>query len=398
MMPSFSLAENSQNLLVLDTPSHAVALEKSGLFKVFSVGAEIAVRPALNRVGIVVVGGTRYEVTPKLAVSQLFFLMSYSAKDPFLPESYRSDKRDLWDLIARVFLARTHQAVGRGLLYDYVTVEDELPLVKGSIRVEDQMARRPWTPIPLEVTYDDYSPNIVENKILKTALSRVLMMPGLDPNVRQRLLSLELVFAEVDSLPRGSHTPPWQLNRRNTGYQSALKLATIILENMSPSEGHGVHSMISFVVNLPGIFEDFLASIMQESFVGQFRRSLSVRTQRKQKIDREQKIEIRPDILVEEDGNQIVVADAKYKVGDQDKSAANDDIYQMVTYCKHLGLKSGHLILAGSSQGSATSTTHHLNDIGLKLHTHYLDLSASPENVIAQITNLAHKLVCSEEE
>lgn len=397
-MQSFSLAENSQHLLVLDTPSHADALEKSGLFKVFSVGTEIAVRPALNRVGIVVVGGTRYEVTPKLAISQLFFLMSYSAKDPFLPENYRSDKRDLWDLIARVFLARTHQAVGRGLLYDYVTVEDELPLVKGSIRVGDQMARRPLTPIPLEVTYDDYSPNILENKILKTALARVLMMPGLDPSVRQRLRALELVFAEVDSLPRGSRIPHWQVNRRNTGYQSALKLATIILENMSPGEGHGTHSMMSFVVNLPGVFEDFLATVMQESYLQLSHRSLSVKTQRKQKIDREQKIEIRPDILVEEDGHQIVVADAKYKVGDQDKSAANDDIYQMVTYCKHLGLKSGHLILAGSSQGGTTSTTHHLNGIGLKLHTYYLNLSASPENVIAQVANLAHRLVCSEGE
>lgn len=389
-MQTFCLPENSQELLLLQEPSHADVLKNSGLFDVLTVGTQHVLRPALNRVGIVAVGGTRYEVTPKLPVSQLFYLMSYSAKDPFLNESYSSDEKDLWNLIAKVFLSYTHRAVGRGLLYDYVSVDDALPLVKGSIRVGDQMARRPLVPIPLEVTYDDYSPNILENKILKSALARVLMMPGLAPGIRQGLRALEVVFDEVDALPRGARVPEWQENRRNKSYRPALKLATMILNNMSPGEGTGKNSMLSFVVNLPGIFEDFLEATLQKALAAH---QVKVTAQNSEYLDKEKRIKIRPDLIFQGDASVRAIADAKYKMGDTDKSAANADIYQMITYCKYFGLDEGHLILAGSRQGSFSSSTSHLPEVGVTLHTHYLDLGAEPAAIENQVTNLAAKLL-----
>lgn len=394
-MSQLTFIENSPQLQVIADPSHLDFLAASGLFEVVNIGVENAIRPRLNRVGVVVVGETRYEVKPKLSISQLFFLMSFGQRDFFLESSFQAEENSLWGLIARVFYAYTHRAVGRGLIYDYVSTNDALPLVKGTIRVSDQMARRSVVPLPLEVTYDDYSPNIVENKILKTALKRVQMLPGIQPDIRRYLRQLEIDFAEVDTLPRGSAVPHWTSNRRNLHYQPALKLARMILQSMSPSERTGEHSMLAFVVNLPQVFEDFLEAQLREYYRGISGRIVQVSAQNSSYLDREKLIKIRPDLSFRSAGQVVAIADAKYKVGDLNKSASNNDIYQLITYCKHFGLPEGHLIIAGSVSGQKGRTVHHLPNVGVTLTSHYLDLSQDSDQVIEQVRDLARNILAS---
>ena len=60
------------------------------------------------------------------------------------------------------------------------TVEDALRIVRGPIRIGDQIARRPGFLVPLEVTYDEYTPNIAENQILRAAIRRMVAVRRLD--------------------------------------------------------------------------------------------------------------------------------------------------------------------------------------------------------------------------
>jgi len=58
-----------------------------------------------------------------------------------------------------------------------ITALAALPLVRGRIRVADQIARRPGMPLPIEVRYDAYSTDVAEHRHLRSALPRMLAGP-----------------------------------------------------------------------------------------------------------------------------------------------------------------------------------------------------------------------------
>ena len=62
----------------------------------------------------------------------------------------------------------------RGILQGYVTREEALPLVRGHVRIANQLARRPGMLLPIEVRYDEYDVDVAENRILRSALRRML--------------------------------------------------------------------------------------------------------------------------------------------------------------------------------------------------------------------------------
>ena len=59
------------------------------------------------------------------------------------------------------------------LLRGYRREEDALNTVRGQIRFADQVGRRYGLPLPIEVAYDEYTEDIEQNRLLKTAIHRL---------------------------------------------------------------------------------------------------------------------------------------------------------------------------------------------------------------------------------
>lgn len=66
------------------------------------------------------------------------------------------------------------RALAPGVLQGYVTDNAALAIVRGRIQVGEQIARRPGIWLPLECSYDEYTADIAENRILRAAIRRVL--------------------------------------------------------------------------------------------------------------------------------------------------------------------------------------------------------------------------------
>ena len=45
-----------------------------------------------------------------------------------------------------------------------------MPSVRGRVRIAQQLRRRTGLPLPVEVTYDDFTPDILENRLLRAAI------------------------------------------------------------------------------------------------------------------------------------------------------------------------------------------------------------------------------------
>ena len=131
------------------------------------------------------------------------------------------------------------RALQRGVLQGYLTVDESLRTVKGRIRISDQISRRPGMLVPLEVSYDEFTEDIPENRILRAALERMSRVPGVRPDVLSRLRQLKGKLDAVTRLQSGAPLPPWPANRMNPRYHAVLRLSEVILRNASAEAGEG---------------------------------------------------------------------------------------------------------------------------------------------------------------
>ncbi|NYJ02428.1 5-methylcytosine-specific restriction enzyme subunit McrC [Nocardioides thalensis] len=341
-----------------------------------------------TKVGVVRVGQLQVSIQPKISIDRLVFLMGYATKPKFWRNhSVLLDvESDLPEALAHAFTRLAGKAVEQGLLQGYKTVDDSLPVLRGRIRVRDQISHRYGIGLPLEVTYDDFTVDIPENQILLATTIRLLRMANLSAPVRQRLQRLRLQLAVVTELGRGDMMPDWQATRLNTRYQPALHLAALILAGDSFEQRVGDLEVSGFVFDMWKIYEDFVSVALREAMTP-FGGSASL--QHRMYLDEADQVEMRPDFLwTTLDGRRIVV-DAKYKA-EKPAGFPQADLYQLLAYCTVLGLSEGHLVYAA---GNELAVEHAVRGAEVAITCHTLDLDQPPERLLEQVGDLASRLI-----
>ncbi len=342
-------------------------------------------------IGALNLGNMAVVVRPKIPVDRVMFLVAY-ALDPGGWRKYPFDLTpdvDVLEAVIRAFVHHARQAIRRGLLQGYRREEEALHTVRGRIRFNDQINRRFGIPLPLEVAFDEFTEDIEENRLLKTALHRLSHMPVRLPQSRRDVRTLRPLFNAVSlgAYPRGT-APPVEYTRLNSHYRPAVELARLIIENSSLELFHGEVTGASFVLDMNKVFQDFVTVALREKL------GVSENTFRSDKkiprvtLDQAGSIKLEPDLSWWESGKCTFVGDAKYK-NITDKSVPESDIYQMLAYITALNLQGGMLIYA---KGEADVATYQVRHAGKTIEVASLDLSGSIEEILAHVCSLACKV------
>jgi 5-methylcytosine-specific restriction enzyme subunit McrC len=203
------------------------------------------------------------EVKPKVSVHNLFRMLEYAyglKSFRFLDDLFRSDTlQDLYErlagLLSRLVLDRTR----RGLYLAYLTRSEHLPYVRGRLEAR-KLSLRPWA-VNLPCTYEDHTADIEDNRILSWTLFVIVRSGFLTerelPNVRRAYRALQ---GAVQTYPVGPESCVARLyNRLNADYEPMHALCRFFLENSGPTHERGDRSMLPFVVNMPRLYERFVA-------------------------------------------------------------------------------------------------------------------------------------------
>jgi 5-methylcytosine-specific restriction enzyme subunit McrC len=341
-----------------------------------------------SRIGVATGGGWELRVKPRLAIPKLFFLLAYAAD----PDGWKDESAefafdpDLLDAVASGFSWHALNALERGVLHGYVRIEERLPTIRGRVRFAEQIARSASLPLPVEVSYDDYIADIIENQMLKTATVALLRLPRLPALARKRLLKLRGLLDDVSLVDRPREVKMPTLTRLNERYGPSLRLAELILHASSIDAPKGPIVATAFVFDMNKVFEDFVSVALDESmerFGGQ------VRAQWSGWLDGGRQIRIRPDVTWWSDERCLAVADAKYKALEV-KGMPNADAYQMLAYCTSLGLQRGFLVYAKDSGEQPRSHTVRNSDCVIEVRT--LDVEEEPELLLGQVNVLADEI------
>ncbi|MFJ7202393.1 McrC family protein [Streptomyces sp. NPDC098789] len=342
----------------------------------------------LGKVGAIRLGGVEVHIAPKLPVRRLFFLLGYAA-DPV--KHWRDDTEgvevgaepELLPALAAAFVRQAERALRQGLLQGYRTTDSALTVVRGRIREGDQIRRRFGVPLPVEVTYDEFTTDIAENRLLLAATTRLLRLPGVPRPVHLGLSRLRARLADVSVLPPGHRLPVWRPSRLNTRYQAALRLAGLILREFSAEQGGAGTRLDGFVLDLAAVFEDFVCASLSRALRAYGGRSVA---QARHHLDEAGGILMKPDLVWYDDaGRPLGVVDAKYKA-ERREGFPGSDLYQMLAYCTVLGLPQGHLVYA---KGNEPRQQHAVRGSGTILTQHALDLDQSPDSVVRSMSVIA---------
>jgi 5-methylcytosine-specific restriction enzyme subunit McrC len=344
-------------------------------------------------IGSYTVGDVRLLIRPrKLTMDRVLWMLSY-ALDPVRSRDtvFEYEASDtIEDVVGLAYGRLVERALARGVLQGYRTVDEALPTIRGRLRVEDQLRKRLLIFPPAEVTYDDYTENITENRLLRAASRALLAHPLRSPSLRgtlRRHYGALAGAADVSYHRAAVPNPP--ITRLNARYAGALHLGRLILETVSYDLDHGGHRSTSFLVDMNDVFQRFVHTALEEALGCDLSREhpgqLATSTTSGDEVARGGLPRKYDTALVGPTGAVQVVIDAKYKLH-KAASAARDDVHQMLAYCIAEQLHDGVLVYVKAGQ---PEVVHSIKHVGVRIHVLTVDLDRDIETTLADIRRIA---------
>ena len=373
------------------TPEQGRALVASGVV----TAAPSAYHPGVwlvgpaGTVGAARVGDIEIRVKPKVEIARLLFLLGYSQHAAaWQPDTVPvAEAVDLVPVVAQALWRQTERAIYQGLLPGYVLVEESALVLRGRLREGEQLYRHHGLPLPLEIRHDEFTTDIAENRILRTACEQMLAVPRVDAGSQRMLRRLLRDFGDVTPIPRGDPVPAWQPSRLNARYHSALRLAELVLRATSVEHESGGIAVNGFLLDMPQLFEDFVTTALREAL--EATHGGRVQSQQRNYLDEAAQVVLKPDIVWTVRGSVAAVVDAKYKA-EKPTGYPNADLYQLLAYCTILGLANGHLVYA---KGNEEPARYVVRRSGVEIFCHAVDLSLAPNMLVSQMHELARTIV-----
>ncbi len=339
-------------------------------------------------IGALSAGSLAVEIRPKIPLDRVMFLISYALD----PKKWRDSGFDfgvedsLVEAVVPGFMRQIRRAFRRGVLQGYRVEEDALATVRGRIRFDDQIRHRFGIAPPIEVRYDEFTEDIDPNRLIKAAIRRLRRMRHRLPSTRNLLREFDGALASVSAVEfHRARLPDITWTPLNSHYRPAVELAKLILQSCSFELRHGQVRSTSFLVDMNGVFEDFVVTALREKL------GLTMHTLRQGEslgLDEAGKIKVQPDLSWWDLSQCLFVGDVKYKRLEA-RGIKHPDLYQLLSYTIAADLPQGLLIYAA---GEGERGAHEIVHVGKRLLIETLDLGGSPDEILGQIDRLAQRI------
>lgn len=379
--------EDADVATLIAHPQRPVAVEPSPIRGFWRLRAQA-------KVGAVHFDGFDLIIRPKAGLENVFYFMGIGR-----PRIWWSNDEldllvydDLFAGIARLLAHSVERAIGRGVQHGYVERCEPLVALRGRVDLKEQL-RHPYAPIPTACRYDDYTPDTKLNQLIRAALSRVLRLSGVPGTVR-RTLHLQLSLLEEVSPVEADlqWADKWQPSRLDRRYLPAVRLSSLILRRLVLSEAAGSTRAHSFLVDMNQLYERFIEEGLRRRLQAADK---SIRTigQEQRYLDVDNRLMIKPDIVVRQGSSTAFVLDSKYILAGDGATHVNHHA-QLLSYAIRHNVKDVALIyvLDPSLTGPVTDLVTTIRHADVRIHSWVLDLTQGPMQIEAGMDDLADRV------
>jgi len=349
-----------------------------------------------STIGTCQLPGLNVIIRPKLPINRVLFMLTYTLdKWKMQGEDVGfEDTDDLVEAMALAYAMALKRSLAGGLLQGYQTREEALQGVRGRLRFDEQLRRHFGRFPPVECRFDEYTEDILENRLLKAALTALGRMPIRNPRTRTALREWVPVMEPVSAVEyHPAQVPEVLYTRLNDRYRPALELARLILQGASFRLSAGRVQAATMLFDMNVVFEGFVVRALRDA-LGLSEREFPQNCKgRDLWLDEDRTQRLEPDFSWWRDGRCVLVGDVKYK--DLSKGVQAGDLYQALAYCVAADLPGAMFIHAA---GRAEERVIRIRNAGKTLELRSLVLDVGPRELLTQIGHFADEISKSRKE
>ncbi|WP_305811432.1 McrC family protein [Photobacterium leiognathi] len=249
--------------------------------------------------------------------------------------SIASRRMPLLDIFIEQFLQSVNRLVKRGLKSDYVTQVDNLCFHRGKLQVNNQVRHNIVNKHKFYVEYDEYLINRPANRLIATALNKLVAYTR-SPSNQRLLRELQFAFTEVPLSKSVKHDlMALKLDRSMLDYQEPISWAKLILDGFSPLSMKGESRSRSLLFPMEAVFESYVASVLRAELSDNEELTTQARSEHLVIHNEQEQFQLQPDLLISKPDDSMIVLDTKWKILDLEAhhyGLSQSDLYQMFAY------------------------------------------------------------------
>lgn len=232
-------------------------------------------------VGMVSVGGQAIQILPKIhridkglttheqakeATHNLLYLLNYAGYLSIHEHELANLSglnEDWFEVLTYIFATHMKEEWQRSAYRTYQTVEDELPVLRGKLRVGEQL-RHPARLHIFSVVYDEFTTDNRLNQVFRLVIERLWHMTR-DAHNRRLLGDLRMMMDEVTlytAITAAEAKPERLITRLNQRLAPLLTLARLFLDQSTLQLTGGDLSTYAFVFDMNIVFERFVVNFI----------------------------------------------------------------------------------------------------------------------------------------
>lgn len=280
----------------------------------------------------------------KIPIENIYYLLCYAWNK--LDEKDKvnisvDDKTELLDLFAKILINASKTLLKRGIDKNYNDYTEEILGIKGKLRIAETLKRNILFKQKTICDFDDFSANIISNRILVTTIYRLTRTKGVDKDLKNELVLLLKMFNEISQIEiSNSLFKQIKINRNNHFYGFIMNVCKIIFENTLPSEEQGRYKFTDFTRDehkMNQLFEAFVRNfyrIEQKTYTSVRREIIQWNFEKSENNSNLPQMET--DITLENETDKIII-DTKYyaetmtdRFGTEKIKSSN--LYQLFSY------------------------------------------------------------------
>ena len=282
----------------------------------------------------------------QIPIENIYYLLCYAWNK--LDEKERvnvsiDDKTELVDLFAKVLINATKMLLKRGIDKNYIDHTEELGGVKGKIQISQTLKSNLLFKQRTICSFDDFSANIILNRILVSTIYRLTRTKGLDKQLKSELVSLQRMLSDIEQIEiTNSLFKQVRLNRNNRFYGFVMNVCQIIYESTFPSEEHGKYKFSDFTRDdnkMNQLFEAFIRNfykIEQQKYKTVKKETIRWQFDNTDNESYQYLPQMETDITLENDSEKIII-DAKFyretmTVNYDKERIKSANLYQLFSY------------------------------------------------------------------
>ena len=380
---------------------------------------------AQQMVGIIAAPGCSLEILPKIdpedtqsnvairhrLVRMLDIALGLKLSDGQASAMARQTE-NLLDILIRVFAERLLAEARRGLPRAYLTQEEDLPALRGRLDVRRQFTHNAVRPDRLACRFDSLMVDTSLLQIMKACVVFLRRHARLAETAR-RLDELRILLSEVRDV--SLNALPWKqvkIDRTSSRWETLYDLASLFLKRDWQATHHHASAQqgITLLFPMNKLFEAYIAALTRRALRGS---DLTIQTQGgllncliEEGEGGKKRFQTKPDILIKQGRDAVMVIDTKWKRIGLDPNQANRgvsqaDVYQMMAYarlyrCADVMLLYPHHNALGRYQ---LEEGYRMLEGNERLRVASLDLARNQASIVQQLVELTSldRLVTSPE-